>query len=66
MVTGGMGGGRDRLGVWDWHVHAVIFKIKCLTMRKKRKTRWSSDYVVTITFEDSVPGYSIPPEGPSY
>ena len=24
MVTGG---GRDRLGVWDWHVHTAIFKI---------------------------------------
>jgi len=26
--------GRDRLGVWDWHVHTAIFKIKCLTMKK--------------------------------
>ena len=25
MVTGGVG--RDRLGVWDWHVHTTIFKI---------------------------------------
>ena len=23
----GEGGGRDRLGVWDWHVHIAIFKI---------------------------------------
>ena len=21
------GGGRDRLGVWDWHVHTAVFKI---------------------------------------
>ena len=21
------GGGRDRLGVWDWHIHTAIFKI---------------------------------------
>ena len=20
-------GGRDRLGVWDWHVHTAIFKV---------------------------------------
>lgn len=26
--------GRDRLGVWDWHVHPAIFKINCLTMKK--------------------------------
>ena len=23
----GKGGRRDRLGVWDWHVHTAIFKI---------------------------------------
>ena len=22
-----MGGGKDRLGVWDWQVHTAIFKI---------------------------------------
>ena len=22
----GMGRGRDRLGVWDWHLHTAIFK----------------------------------------
>ena len=27
MVPGGDGGRRDRLGVWDWHVHTAIFKI---------------------------------------
>ena len=24
----GKGGVRDRLGVWDWHVHTAIFKIE--------------------------------------
>ena len=28
-------GGRGRLGVWDSHVHTLIFKIKCLSMKKK-------------------------------
>ena len=23
----GTGGGRDKLGVWDWHIHINIFKI---------------------------------------
>ena len=26
-LPGGRVEGRDRLGVWDWHVHAAIFKI---------------------------------------
>ena len=28
MVTSGerCGGGEDRLGVWDWHVHTAVFK----------------------------------------
>ena len=26
----------DRLGVWDWHVHTAIFKIKCLSLKPKR------------------------------
>ena len=26
-----------RLGVWDWHVHISIFKIKCLSMKRKGK-----------------------------
>ena len=31
MVTRmGGGRGRDRSGVWAWHVHTAIFKIKCL------------------------------------
>ena len=29
--------GRDRLGVWGWHVHAAIFNIKCLYMEKKKE-----------------------------
>ena len=24
---GGSVGGRDRLGVWDWHVYLAVFKI---------------------------------------
>ena len=28
-------GGRDRLGVWDWHVHTAMFKIKCLSVKKE-------------------------------
>ena len=24
---GGRVGGKDRLGVWDWHIHIDIFKI---------------------------------------
>ena len=29
MVTNGEsgGGGRDKLGDWDWHIHTVIYKI---------------------------------------
>ena len=23
----GGGGGRDKLGVWDWHIHTTIYKI---------------------------------------
>ena len=28
MVTrgGGMVGGKDRLRVWDWHVHTAVYK----------------------------------------
>ena len=26
MGEWGMGRGRDRLGVWDWHLHTAIFK----------------------------------------
>ena len=28
MVTREKVGGRDRLGVWDWHVHTIMFKIE--------------------------------------
>ena len=35
MVTRGDCGGRDRLDVWDLHVHTPIFKIKCFSMKKK-------------------------------
>ena len=28
MVAGGMDGGRDSQGVWDGHVHSVIFKME--------------------------------------
>ena len=28
--------GWDRLGVWDWHVHIAVCKIKCLSMKKKK------------------------------
>lgn len=28
---------RDRLGVWDRHVHTTIFKIKWLSMKEKTK-----------------------------
>ena len=31
--------GRDKLGVWDWHVHIAIFKIKSLSMKKYNKIR---------------------------
>ena len=38
MITmGEMWRGRDRLGVWNWHVHTTIFKIKCLSMGGKKK-----------------------------
>ena len=34
-LPGGDCGGRDRLDVWDLHVHTPIFKIKCFSMKKK-------------------------------
>ena len=27
MVTKGGGGGRDKLGVWDKHIHTTVYKI---------------------------------------
>ena len=33
---------RDRLEVWDWHVHTTIFKIKCLSMKKKHNKELKS------------------------
>ena len=39
MVTkSGRVEGWDRLGVWDWHAHIAVCKIKCLSMGKKKKT----------------------------
>ena len=41
MVTRGVVG-RDRLGVWNWHVHTAIFKVdnqQGPTVRKKKKER---------------------------
>ena len=26
-LPGGQGRGKDRLGIWNWHVHTAIFKI---------------------------------------
>ena len=43
MVTRRDGGGRNRLGVWDWHAHTAIFKIKCLPMKNKYKQNFFKD-----------------------
>ena len=44
MVTRGEGlGGRDRLGVWDWHVHTATFKIdnqQGPTVKKKKSWKF--------------------------
>ena len=39
IYQGGNVAGRDRLRVWDWHVHTAIFRIKCLSMKTKTKTK---------------------------
>ena len=39
--------GRDRLGVWDWHVHTSIFKIKCLSMKRKEKKQCGGLHTLT-------------------
>ena len=38
-LPGGNVAGRDRLRVWGWYVHTAIFKIKCLSMKSKTKTK---------------------------